>query len=91
MDQVEILPHQVSLVLIYVISTGVAFILACSGTTPLVPAAASLLKAAYELDCFCTWQLGQSTASCDTAGCALWRIFHLVPHLHVHEVIHAQA
>ena len=72
MDQVEILPHEVSLVLIYVVSPGVAVILACHGATPLVPAAAGLLKAANELDGLCAGQLSQSTASCYTAGRALW-------------------
>ena len=91
MDQVEILPHEISLVLIYVVFTGVAVVLTCRSATPLVPASAGLFKAAYELDSFRAGQLGQSTASCDTAGRALWRIFHLVPHLHVHEVIHAQS
>lgn len=92
MNQIEILPHQVSLVVIDILLASL--ILSVSANfrgAPLVPAPASLLKAAHELRGFRSGQLSQSTAASHAAGCALGRILNLMAHFHVHEVIHAKS
>ena len=90
-NQVEVLHHQISLVIVNI--SLLAFVARVSQVwgTPLVPAPASFLKAADKLYGLRPWQLSQSTAPSDTSSRALGWVLNLMPHLHVHEVVHAQA